>query len=103
MSIYTDALSAFTERFADVLDEGGTLTGDAPTYWQDDVAELADSLVPVYTTERVREWLDDGCPDVDDTCLIEGVTDVSQIIAVALYERYSQELYTLADRAGFND
>lgn len=104
MSIHTDAQAAFTEHFENVLNSEGVLIEDADiTYWQDDVSEIADGLVPVYTSEIVREWTEAGYPEVDDSGLIEGVTDIIKIMAIALYELYSQELYQLADDAGFND
>ena len=81
----------FDDRLADMQDN---------QYWQDDLYEIADSFVSVYTTKRVEQWLALGCPDVDDTGLIEGVSDVSQIIAVAIYEWASGELYGMAREAG---
>lgn len=85
---------SFNERLDDMRES---------QYWQDDISEIADSFVSVYTTDRVQQWLDLGCPDVDDTGLIEGVTDVSQIIAVAIYEWATGELYDMAREAGLDD
>lgn len=103
-SIEEQAKEAFTERFEKYLDGDGYLKDDAelPQYWQDDIHEIADTLVPVYNTARIEEWLEAGCPGVDDTGLIDGVTDVFQIVGVILYEQYSQALWALADEAGFN-
>lgn len=103
-SIEQQARDAFAEAFADILDddleliEGATL----PQYWQDTISELADGLVPAYNRARIEEWMEAGCPELDDTGLTEGVTDVFQIVGVILYEQYSQALYELADNAGFN-
>lgn len=99
MSIYTEAKEAFEERFENVLNG----TEELGQYWQDDISEMADSLVPIYTSEIVKEWTEDGYPEVSDMGLIEGLTDVTRIMEMALYERYSEELYSLADGAGFND
>lgn len=68
-------------------------------YWQDTIAELADSSVPIYNHDRVSLWLDMGIPEVDDSGLIEGVTDIMQIIGIAIYEQASQYLYELAGEA----
>lgn len=105
MSIHTDARDAFTDRFSDILDADAVLIegADLPVYWQDDISEMADSLVPVYTADVVQEWAEAGYPDVDDSGLIEGVTDIIKIMQVALYELYFAELYELADAAGFNN
>lgn len=92
MSIYSEARDAFNERFEDVLNG----SDDVPVYWQDDLTELADGLVPVYTADLVREWLDAGCPDIEDPGLIEGVTDVTAIISAVMYEQYSLALYMIA-------
>lgn len=97
MSIHTDARDAFTERFEDVLNG----SDDVPVYWQDDLSELADGLVPVYTTDLVQEWLNAGCPDIDDPGLIEGVTDVTAIISAVMYEQYSLALYEIASEEGW--
>lgn len=97
MGIYSEARDAFTERFEDVLNG----TEDVPVYWQDDLHELADSLVPIYTTDLVREWLDAGCPDIEDPGLIEGVTDVTAIISAVMYEQFSLALYQLASDQGW--
>ena len=72
-------------------------------YWQDDLHELADGLVPIYSHDRVQTWLDAGMPDVDDPGLIDGVTDVLQIIATALYEHYLGHLYDLAEESGLEN
>jgi hypothetical protein len=103
MSIASKAQAAFFDRFGDQLNEAGVLIEDADvTYWQDDISEMADSLVPVYTSQIVDEWVSAGYPDVDDPGLIDGVTDVTKIMAVALYELYSQALYELAYEAEFD-
>lgn len=99
MSIHTEARDAFNNRFASVIDG----TEELGQYWQDDISELAHGLVPGYTSEIVREWTEAGYPDVDDSGLIEGITDITRLMAVALYEAYSAELYELADEAGFNN
>lgn len=71
-------------------------------YWQDVTYEIADAFPSIYTLELVDQWRALGCPDVDDAGLIEGVTDVSRIIAVALYEWASEYLYEWASEAGLN-
>ena len=98
------AREAFTERF-DWDGEKGSLAGSDASegYWQDTISELADGMVPVYSIERVQVWLGEGLPDVDDPGLIEGVTDVTQIIGAALYEHYLGYLYELADESGLSD
>lgn len=104
MSIELNARDAFRDRYADILTDDELTEGQLPpVYWQDDIHEMADSLVPVYNSDRVHEWMEAGYPAVNDSGLIEGVTDVMQIIGVALYERYSAELYELAYAAGFNN
>lgn len=104
MSIYIDALESFRERFSDILEDDILKEGaELPKYWQDDIADLADGLVPIYTPDVVREWTEAGYPDVDDSGLTEGITDIIQIMKVALYELYSQELYGLAQEAGFDN
>ena len=70
---------------------------EAPEYWQDTISELADSAVPIYTRERVELWLELGMPEIDDPGLIEGVSAVEQIIAVAIYEYATAALYELAN------
>ena len=70
------------------------------SYIEDTLSEWADSQVPVYTIDAVQEWLDLGCPDIDDPGLIEGVTDVTRIIQTILYERYINDAYTVAQEAG---
>jgi len=105
--ISTEAREAFTERFEDILttnDRPSLIEGaEVPQYWQDDISELADELVPIYNNEVVSEWAEAGYPDVDDPGMIEGVTDVIKIMQTALYEVYSGQLYTLAYDAGFTD
>lgn len=109
MSIFDSAFEAFQDRFSDILhleDDSDLILNEGaelPQYWEDDISELADSLVPIYISERVKVWAEDGYPEVSDTGLIDGVTAVEQIMAVALYERYSAELWGLADTAGFNE
>ena len=70
-------------------------------YWKSpDVDDYADYLhewaewqVPVYNTNVVQEWLDEGLPEVDDPGLVEGTTDPLQMIRVALYCHYVAEAY----------
>src|SRR5690606_9943637 len=103
MSIYDDVETAFLDRFAGIIEDGTVKAGESPAYLHDELHEIADSLVPVYTVDRVQEWLEDGCPDVSDPGLIEGMTRAEDIIGVALYERYLDELYGLAREAGFEN
>jgi DNA transposition AAA+ family ATPase len=91
LAMRKDLQEYFDERLADMRESRD---------WQDDLHEIADSFVSVYTTERVKQWLALGCPEVEDTGLIEGVSDVSQIIAVAIYEWACGELYEMAQEAG---
>ena len=92
-----EMLNELQESFNERLDEMRE-----SRYWQDDISEIADSFVSIYTRERVEQWLALGCPEVDDSGLIEGVSDVSQIIAVAVYEWASGKLYQMADDAGLS-
>jgi len=93
---------AFLERFEGIVDEDGELVEDyeQPQYWQDDISELADSAVPIYTNDLYDLWMGLGRPDVDDHGLIEGVTDIDQIVRVAIYEYATQYLYELAQEYG---
>lgn len=77
----------FAERLEDMREN---------PYWQDTIAEIADGFPSVYTLQRVDQWRTIGCPEVDDAGLIEGVTDIGQIIAIAVYGWASQFLYELA-------
>ena len=92
-----DMRQDLTERFAENLER---MREDR--YWQDIISEIADGFVYVYTLERVQQWLAVGCPDVDDPGLVEGVTDVSQIIAVAVFEWALAELCEMARDAGLD-
>lgn len=97
--------SAFLEHFEGIDNEDGERDEDyePPMYWQDEISELADSAVPIYTTDLVKLWLDLGCPEIDDTGLIEGVTDVTRIIGMVIYEQASQFLYELVTEFKLDD
>lgn len=96
---------AFLERFEGIVTDTGEHSEDyeQPMYWQDDISELADAAVPVYTRELVELWLDLGCPDVDDEGLIEGLTDPTRIIGVAVYCAATEYLYELANEYGLEN
>lgn len=89
---------AFLERF-DGIDKDDERNPDYedPQYWQDDISELADSAVPIYTQEMYELWMALGRPEVDDSGLIEGVTDIDKIVATAIYCYATQFLYELAN------
>ena len=61
--------------------------------YTDYLHEWAEGQVPIYNVDAVREWLNEGLPEVDDPGLVEGVTDPLQVIRVALYCRYLDEAY----------
>lgn len=97
--------SAFLERFDGIANDDGDRNTDyePELYWQDSISELADAAVPIYTADVVKLWLDLGCPEIDDSGLIEGVTDVTKIIGVVIYEQASQFLYELVNEFKLND
>ena len=99
------SVSNFTvEEWLDSYSEHETIEAflDDPdvSYIEDTLSEWADSQVPVYSVDAVQEWLDLGCPDIDDPGLVEGMTDPLQVIRVALYCHYLDEAYTVAQEAG---
>ena len=60
-------------------------------YPSDILNEIADNNVPIYNRDRVELLLDDmSLSEVDDPGLIEGVTDIFQILGVSIYEKLSQ-------------
>jgi len=91
--------SDFLEAFEGIENEDGTPNEDyePEQYWQDKLYEICDSAVPIYTRELVELWLDLNCPEVDDPGLIEGVSDVTKIIGVAIYEAANEYIYTLVE------
>lgn len=99
------SVSEFTiDEWLELYSERETLEAflDDPDvqYIEDTLSDWADSQIPIYTREAVEEWLELGCPEVDDPGLIEGVTDVTRIIQIALYEHYSNEAWSIAMEAG---
>jgi len=93
---------AFLEHFEGIADEDGDPVEDydQPMYWQDGISELAGDAVPSWTNDMYELWMGLGRPDVDDHGLIEGVTDIDRIVAVAIYEYATQYLYELAGEYG---
>ena len=60
-------------------------------YPNDILNEIADGFVPIYNRDRVELLLDDmSLSEVDDPGLIEGVTDIYQILGVSIYEKLIQ-------------
>ena len=60
-------------------------------YPNDILNEIADSNVPIFNRDRVELLLDDmSLSEVDDPGLIEGVTDIYQILGVSIYEKLIQ-------------
>lgn len=99
------SVSDFTiEEWLELYSEHETLEAflDDPDveYIEDTLSEWADSQVPMDIYSAVEDWLELGCPEVDDPGLIEGVSDVTRIIQTALYEHYSSEAYSVAMREG---
>ncbi len=88
MDMYTlekDLISALECEKDDIL---------AADYPEDRVAELADSYVPVYYYELAQLLAGDtGLAEPEDTGLVEGVTDVWQILQTSVYERLSSAAY----------
>lgn len=63
----------------------------------DDITEQADSLVPVYYGEQVREWYALGLPDVEDFGLGEPSGDIFRDIQGALFGWYHGELWRVVE------
>ena len=64
-------------------------------YPEDILTELADGFVDVYTLGAVDQWRALGCPEIDDAGLVEGVTDIHQIVSMTVFEWASNYLYKL--------
>lgn len=63
----------------------------------DDITEQADSLIPVYYGEQVREWYALGLPSVDDYGLGESTGSVYGDIQGALFGWYHGELWRVVE------
>jgi len=106
VSVRSEAEIVFEDHFSAILDEDGNVIPgheDIPQYWQDDLHELADSLVPVYTSDLLDEWAAEGYPELEDEGLIEGTKDVVRIVMVVMYEQYTNALYEIARERGLDD
>lgn len=61
---------------------------------RDRLHEIADSAVPIYNGDVFAVFADGGISyEMDDSGLIEGVTDVVKILRVRIYEELSSCLY----------
>lgn len=61
---------------------------------RDRLHEIADSAVPIYNGDVFAVFADGGISyEMDDSGLIEGVTDVVQILRVRIYEELINCLY----------
>jgi hypothetical protein len=98
MTFEDNLKESFLERFEGI----GEDDYEQPQYWQDDIFELADQSVPIYTDSMYELWMELGRPEVDDEGLIEGVTDIDKIVGVALYCYASNFLYQLAHEHGLD-
>lgn len=72
-------------------------------YWQDGISELADQAIPVYTDDMYELWMGLGRPEVDDSGMIEGVTDIDKIVAAAIYSTATAILYEFAQEFELDD
>lgn len=96
MTFEDNLKESFLEHFEGI----GEDEYEQPKYWQDNITELADQSVPIYTDSMYELWMELGRPEVDDEGLIEGVTNVDKIVATALYCYASAYLYQLAEEYG---
>lgn len=96
---------SFLEMFDGIANDDGERSQnyEVEQYWQDKISELASQSLPDARTELLELWADLDFPEVDDTGLIEGLTDVVAIIRWAVYEYATYKLYELATEFELND
>lgn len=92
---------AFFEEFDGIVDDiYEPVEGyEPPQYWQDQISELADRAVPIFTEEMYTLWLGLGRPEDEDR-LAGSTGDVDKIVAAAIYQYASAYLWELANEYG---
>lgn len=59
----------------------------------DVIHEIADSFVPVYYTDIFAVLAELPCWELSDPGIAEGVTDISQLAQIHIYDAISQDLF----------
>ncbi|UGO47533.1 hypothetical protein LILPAPAWES_2 [Morganella phage vB_MmoP_Lilpapawes] len=90
MTTYNELLETARNELKDAIRELHVTDDDI----RDRLAEIVDSNVPFINHEIFEVFANGGIShEMDDSGLIEGVTDVIQILQARIYEELSNDLY----------